>query len=115
MAQKETAGMAEDGPAMAGQFQQGQVLEQAIQIQPGRCYTVVGVGIGITELDIELVLSQPPLPEYVAAADSSSGAQAILGGGGNCFKNPLPVGGPGKIRVKATGGSGIALAQVYSK
>jgi hypothetical protein len=114
-AMQETAGMQEDGAAFAGQFQQGQVLEQPIQIQPGRCYTVVAVGIGITELDVELVLHQPPMPEYVAATDSTTGPQAVLGGGGNCFKNPLPVGGPGKIRMRATGGNGIAMAQAYSK
>lgn len=114
-AQKETAGMKEDGPAMAGSFQQGQILEQAVQIQPGRCYTVVGIGIGITELDAELVLAQPPLPEYVAATDSTTGPQAVLGGGSNCFKNPLPVGASAKLRIKATAGSGIALAQMYSK
>ncbi|HZO13125.1 MAG TPA: hypothetical protein VFB62_07695 [Polyangiaceae bacterium] len=115
MAQKETAGMKEDGAAMAGQFQEGQVLEQPVQIQPGRCYTVVGVGIGITELDVELVVHQPPMPEYVAATDGSSGPQAVLGGGSKCFKNPLPFGGPGKLRMRATGGSGVALAQLYSK
>jgi hypothetical protein len=115
IAAKETAGMQPDGAAFAGQFSEGQTLEQPFQIQPGRCYTVVGVGIGITELDVQIVLHQPPLPAYTAAQDQASGPQAILGGGGNCFKNPLPVGGPAKVVVKATGGNGIAMAQLYSK
>jgi len=115
LAQKETAGMSEDGTAVAGQFQQGQILEQPIQLQPGKCYAVVGVGIGITELDIELVVHQPPAPEWIAAQGSMQGPQEILGGSGNCFKNPLPVGGPAKVRIRATGGSGVALAQVFSK
>lgn len=114
LAQQETAGMREDGPAFAGQFQQGQVLEQPFQVQPGRCYTVVGIGVGITELDIELVIGQPGL-EYVAAIDQTTGPQAVLGGGQQCFKNLLPIGGPAKVRVKATGGTGVALAQIYSK
>lgn len=115
LAQKEVAGMQPDGPSFAGQFQQGQTLEQAFQIQPGKCYSVVGVGVGITELDVQIVLHQPPLPPYVAAQDQGTGPQAVLGGGGQCFKNPLPVGGPAKVVMKATGGSGIAMAQVYSK
>ncbi|MBW2456460.1 MAG: hypothetical protein JRI68_18225 [Deltaproteobacteria bacterium] len=115
LAQKETAGMQPDGAAFAGQFQQGQVLEQPFQIQPGRCYAVVGLGMGITELDIQIVLHQPPLPPYTAAQDQGTGPQAIVGGGGNCFKNPLPVGGPAKVILKATGGAGVAGAQIYSK
>jgi len=114
-AQQQTAGMKEDGPAMAAQFQQGQIFEQPFQLQPGRCYTVVGVGMGITELDIEIVVHQPPAPEWVAAADQMTGPQAVVGGGNNCFKNPLPVGGPAKVRLKATGGAGVAMAQIFSK
>jgi len=115
MAAQHTQGMRPDGQSFAGQFQQGQKLEQPFQIQPGRCYAVVGVGLGVSELDIQIVLHQPPLPEYVAAQDQGSGSQAVLGGGGNCFKNPLPVGAPAKVVMTATAGSGIATAQIYSK
>jgi len=108
-------GMQPDGPSFAGQFQQGQTLEQAFQIQPGKCYSVIGVGVGITELDVQIVLHQPPLPPYVAAQDQGTGPQAVLGGKGQCFKNPLPVGGPAKVVMTATGGAGIGMAQVYSK
>ena len=115
LAAQQVKGMQPDGSAFAGQFQQGQTLEQPFQIQPGRCYAVVGVGIGITELDVSIVIHQPPLPPYVAAQDQGTGPQAVLGGGGNCFKNPLPVGGPAKVIMKATGGGGLAMAQIYSK
>ena len=115
LAQRETQGMRPDGPAFAGNFQVGQTLEQPFQIQPGRCYAVVGVGIGITELDISIVLHQPPLPPYVAAQDQGTGPQAVLGGSRNCFKNPLPVGGPAKVVVKSTGGQGMAMAQIFSR
>src|SRR5262245_12999463 len=80
LAQKEVAGMQPDGAAFAGQFQEGQTLEQPFNIQPGRCYSVVGVGVGITELDVQIVLHSPPLPPYVAAQDNGSGPQAVLGG-----------------------------------
>jgi hypothetical protein len=115
LAQREAPGMQPDGASFAGQFQQGQVLEQPFQLQPGRCYSVIGVGIGITELDIQIVMHQPPLPPAPLAQDNTSGPQAVLGGGGNCFKNPLPIGGPAKVVMTATGGSGVAMAQIFSK
>jgi hypothetical protein len=114
-AQSETAGMTEDGGAFGATFAEGQIHEHPFQIQPGRCYSVVGLGVGITELDVEIVVQQPPAPEWVAAVDGSSGPHAVLGGNGNCFKNPFPVGAPAKIRLKATGGSGVAVAQLYSR
>src|SRR5262245_47844194 len=116
LAQKEVAGMQPDGAAFAGQFQEGQTLEQPFNIQPGRCYSVVGVGIGIQELDIQIAAQPVPnLPPTVLAQDQTTGANATLGGKGNCFKNPLPIGGPAKVIVKATKGSGMAVAQIYVK
>lgn len=115
LAQSELSGAKEDGSAFAGQFQEGQVLEQALTLQPGRCYSVVGIGVGIEELDVEIVAHQPPAPEFVAAQDQGTGPQATLGGGQSCFKNPLPVAGPAKVRVRATKGAGLALTQVYSR
>ena len=112
-APSDTAGMTEDGPTFGATFQQGQIFEQPFQIQPGRCYSVVGLGMGITELDVEIVVQQAPAPEWIAAADGSSGPHAVLGPKGQCFKNPLPVGAPAKVRLKATGGTGIAVAQIY--
>ena len=115
LARQQTYGMKGDGPAFAGNFRQGQVLEHPFQIQPHKCYAVVGVGIGITELDIQIVMHQPPLPAYVAAQDHTTGSRAVLGGNKKCFKNPLPVGGPAKVVVRATGGNGIAMAQIFSR
>jgi len=115
LAQSEVAGMRSDGSGMAAQFQPGQIYEQTIQLQPGRCYAVVGVGLGITELDIELIIHQPPAPEYVASRDQSTGPQAVLGGRKNCFKNPLPFPAPAKVRIRATSGAGVGMAQVFSR
>jgi hypothetical protein len=116
MAATEVRGMQPDGGSFAGQFQQGQTLEQPFNIQPGKCYSVVGVGLGITELDIQIVAQPAPmLPPTVLAQDNTQGPNATLGGGGNCFKNPLPIGGPAKVVVTATAGSGIAVAQIFVK
>ena len=108
-------GMSPDGQAFAGQFQAGQTLEQPINIQAGKCYTIVAVGAGVTQLDITLVAQQAPLPPVTLAQSNTQGANASLGGKGQCFRNPLPIGGPGKIILKATTGAGIAAAQVFVK
>jgi len=116
MAMQEAPGMQPDGSAIAGQFQQGQILEQQFNLQAGKCYTVVAVGIGITELDVFIqVQPVPQFPAQTMAQDNQQGAQAVLGGRSNCFKNPLPIGGPAKLVLKATAGSGMAAAQLYSK
>ena len=116
LAAGEVQGMNPDGSAFAGNFQEGQVLEQPIQIQAGKCYSVVGASMGIQELDIQLVLVPSPLPPQVLSQDNTQGGTAVLGGKATgCFKNALPIGGPGKIVVKATRGAGLAIAQVYIK
>jgi hypothetical protein len=117
IAAAETPGMQADGGSFAGQFQEGQILEQPINISPGKCYSVIGVGIGITELDVQLVAAPAPqVPPIVLAQDNSTGPQAVLGGkGSGCWKNPTPIGGPGKVLMRATKGTGIAVAQVFVK
>jgi len=116
MSASELQGMQPDGGAFAGQFQEGQTLEQQFNIQPGKCYSVVGASVGIQQLDLQIAAQPVPnLPPTVLAQSNSSGPNATLGGKGNCFKNPLPVGGPAKVIVKATKGSGMAVAQVYVK
>lgn len=112
----EVQGMQPDGRAFAGNFQQGQTLEQAFTLNPGKCYSVVGVGAGITQLDIQIVTQPvPQLPATVLSQSNTQGGNAVLGGKGACYKNALPFGAPAKVVVKATAGSGMALAQIYVK
>ncbi len=106
------------GPALAGNFQQGQSLEQTFQMSPGKCYTVVGAGLPtIQNLDIQIVptAALPGLPAAVMAADSTQGSTAVVGGKPNCFKWALPMGAPVKMIVTVTAGQGAAAAQVYEK
>lgn len=116
MAASEVKGMQPEGAPFAGQFSDGQTLEQDINIAAGKCYSVVAAGVGMQNVQVKLVLQpMPQLPPTTLAQSAGSGTQAVLGGGGNCFKNALPVGGPGKVVLTVTGGSGIAGAQVYVK
>ena len=110
-------GMQKEGPILAGNFQEGQSLEQAVQLMPNKCYTILGTGAGIQELDIQLVLLTPlPGQSPVLAQDNAAGgSNAIVGGGGSCFKWQLPAGANGKWIMTASKGSGVAAAQLYVK
>jgi hypothetical protein len=114
---EEVKGMQPEGGAFAGQFQEGQTLEQPINLAPGKCYSVVGVSLpGIQELDVQIAAQPlPQVPPVVLAQDNATGAVAVVGGRGNCFKNPSPIPVTGKVIVKATKGAGIAGAQIYVK
>jgi len=116
LAQTDAQGMAKEGPVVAGNFQAGQTLEASIQLNPGKCYTVLAVGVGITEMDITLVLATPlPGMSPVLAQDSGTGATASLGGKGNCYKWSAPLATPAKWVMKARTGQGIAAGQLYVK
>lgn len=115
-ANQEAPGMAREGGVVAAQFQEGQTFEQPVQLQPGKCYTILAVGVGIQEMDITLMAATPvPGMNPVLAQDSGSGAQASLGGRGQCYKWSFPMNVQGKYILKATRGSGTAAAQLYSK
>ena len=106
------------GAAIAGNFAQGQSLEQTVQMNPGKCYTIVGAGVPtIQNLDIQLVpsIAIPGLPAAVVAADSSQGSTAIVGQQPNCYKWALPMGGTMKVVVTVSAGQGMAAAQVFEK
>ncbi|HEX3775366.1 MAG TPA: hypothetical protein VHV51_12935 [Polyangiaceae bacterium] len=106
------------GAAIAGNFTQGQTLEQTIQMNPGKCYTIVGVGAPtIQNLDIALVpsIGIPGLPAAIVASDSTVSSQAIVGQQPNCYKWALPMGGTMKVVMTVSQGQGMAAAQVFEK
>ncbi len=106
------------GGLVAGNFGPGQVLELALQMQPGRCYSVVGAGLpGVEELDIELAPPSPMagVPAPVLAKDSATGPTAVVGAAPNCFKWAAPVAGPMRLILRVVRGQGVAAARVYEK
>ncbi|MBX3206103.1 MAG: hypothetical protein KF764_13610 [Labilithrix sp.] len=115
-ANTEAPGMTKEGATIAGNFQEGQTLESAFTFQPGKCYTVVAVGAGIQNIDIEMQYVTP-LPGIAPsiAKDSQTGAQASIGGKGNCLKPISPFPANAKFIVRAAKGAGVAAAQLYVK
>lgn len=109
-------GMQKEGPVLAGNFQEGQRLEQAVQLMPNKCYTITATGAGIQELDVQLVIIAPlPGQTPALAQDNQTGSTAVLGGSGNCFRWSFPMGANAKWIMTATKGSGVAAGQMYVK
>jgi hypothetical protein len=106
------------GVPLAAQFQAGQCVEVMVNMNPGKCYSVVGAGPPtVQNLDLSFVAAAtlPGLPQVVAASDSSVGPTAVLGEAPNCFKWALPVAGTMKLIVRVSSGQGVAAAQVFEK
>lgn len=106
------------GTMLAGNFQQGQILETTFNAQPRKCYSVVGAGLpNVQNLDLQLV-AQTPLPGLgspVLATDQTAAPNAVLAPHPNCWKWAFPMAAPLKVVMTVSAGSGIAAAQVYEK
>jgi hypothetical protein len=105
------------GSALAGQFAQGQSLEQVIPMQSGKCYTVIAVGAPpVQNVDIQLLLTVP-IAGYnlTQAADTDTGNTAVIGKKPDCYKWAWPVGGQLKLMLTVSAGEGVAAAQVFEQ
>ena len=115
-AQYVVAGAKPMGSAIAGNFQQGQSLEGQVQMQNGKCYTIIGAGLPpVANLDISLspLALMPGLPSPILAQDQTVGANAVIGEKTTCYRPLIPA--PMKVTVTVSQGSGIAAVQVYEK
>ena len=101
--------------ALAGEFAQGQSLETVIQLEGGKCYTVVGAGAPpIQNVDVQLVPVSPlPGVAPVVAQDQTAAPIAVVGEKPNCFKALFP--GAMKVVLTVAAGQGIAAAEAYVK
>jgi hypothetical protein len=115
-ANTEAPGMAKDGPIVAGNFQPGQTLEGTFTFQPGKCYTLVAQGAGVTAVGLEMqyVTPLPGLAPSIGKS-SQSGAQASIGGKANCLRPISPFPAQAKFIVTSKSGAGLIAAQLFSK
>jgi hypothetical protein len=99
------------GAPFAGQFSEGQVLTQKLQVTEGKCYTVVAVAMHpVSELNIQLFREgeEGPILE-----DTLKGQQAVIGSRGSCYKATATE--ALRLVVRVEKGNGVAAAQVFQK
>ena len=103
---------------MAANLQEGQSLEQIAMLQPGKCYTVVGLGMPLVqELFIMMapVIPIPGAPSLPMSQSVTTGSQVSMAPMPNCYTHMLPLPIQAKIIVTAKVGSGPVGAQLYVK
>jgi hypothetical protein len=106
-------GMTPEGQVAKGSVAEGGHVQFITSMDASHCYTVVGFGFGVTELDVTLLA--PPLYNLAAGQDTMAGPTAVLAPSPQplCPQIPLPI--PYKVDVVARKGGGMIGAQVYSK
>ena len=61
-----------------GQLTEGQHLDFTFQMTPGKCYTIIGFGAGIKNLDLNLLA--PPFYNVLAGQDTTDNNTPVVGG-----------------------------------
>lgn len=113
------AGARPFGVPFAGQFQEGQMLLQRLQLTPGACYTVVAFGPPpIEDLRLGFYAVDATQPHAVAEEplleETDRGNQAVLGRKEQCFK-PTEDQRDVWLVIIAEAGRGVAAAQIFQK
>ncbi len=110
-AAKYAPGMSPEGQVAKGNLTEGGHVEFMANMDPSKCYTIVGYGAGVTDLDLNLLA--PPLYNFLAGGGSGHSVLPVIGQKPMCPVIPLSV--PYKIDIYAKKGGGPVAAQVYSK
>lgn len=106
-------GMTPDGQVAKGNVQQGGHVQFIVNMDANHCYTVIGFGAGV--LDVDLNLLAPPLYNMSAGTDQMTGPTAVIGAAPKPLCPAIPLAVPYKVDIYAKSGGGAVGAQVYSK
>ena len=106
-------GMNPEGQIAKGNLQEGGHVEFMANMEPTRCYTIIGYGAGVTDLDLNLLV--PPLYTMLSAQDGMTGPTAVIGAAPKQMCPILPFAVPYKVDIHAKKGGGAVGAQMYSK
>jgi len=110
VAAKYASGMTPASEVAKGNLGEGGHLGFIVQMEPGKCYTIVAYGAGIEDLDLYLLV--PPFYNLLGAHDVSNGPSAVIGASPKmCPISPIAV--PYKIDIHAKKGGGPVAAQVF--
>jgi hypothetical protein len=113
-AQTEAPGMSAEGPAAIDVLQQGKTMDHSFQLTPGKCYTGLAMGFGITKLEATLIILGPGGSASVVNGHST-GSKASVGGRGNCYRSSALMPVQAGLVVRAEAGRGFAVARIYAR
>lgn len=112
-AMKYAPGMSPEGQVAKGNVQAGGHVQFIVNMDASKCYTIVGFGVGVTDLDLNLLA--PPLYNISAGQDGMAGPTAVIGASPKPLCPAIPMAVPYKVDIYAKAGAGPVGAQVYSK
>jgi hypothetical protein len=102
-----------EGQMAKGNLQEGGHVEFMVNMSPGSCYTIIGFGAGVQDLDLNLLM--PPVYTMLSAQDGMTGPTAVIGAAPKQLCPILPFTVPYKVDIHAKKGAGAVGAQVYVK
>jgi len=113
------AGAKPFGAPFAGQFQEGQVLRQRLELGAGHCYSALAAGLSpLREIRLGFYLVDPKNPDGIVSPalleEEVPGAQAVLGRKETCFR-PTASQTQVWLYLLAEKGQGVAAGQVFEK
>jgi hypothetical protein len=115
-ASQNAPGMAADGSMVKLTLQQGQTSEGQFQLQPGKCYTLVGASMpGVIEVAVKVTMPAPLSQQVLGQNDAGPNPMPVVWGGGNCYRSPSPLAMPVRLEVTMKQGAGTIGIQPYSK
>lgn len=112
-ATKYAPGMTPEGQVAKGNAQAGGHVQFIVNMDASHCYTIIGFGVGVQDLDLNLLA--PPLYNISAGTDGMAGPTAVIGASPRPLCPAIPVSVPYKVDIYAKTGAGPVGAQVYSK
>lgn len=109
-------GMQPVGSLLRLNLQQGQTSEGQVQLQPGKCYTLVGASMpGVIETSIKVTMPAPLQQQVLGQNDAGPNPMPVVWGGANCYTSPAPLPMPVRLEVTMVQGAGQIGIQPYAK
>jgi hypothetical protein len=112
LAAKVAPGMQPEGQMAKGTLAEGQHLQFLYNLLPGKCYTIIGYGVGMQNLDLNLFF--PPYT-LLAAQDNSTSDSPVIGRAPSPICPMLQLAIAYKVDIYAQKGGGNVGVQIYSK
>jgi hypothetical protein len=108
-------GMQPDGQMAKGDLKEGDHLSMLVNLQAGRCYTIIGFSPKGQVVDLDLRLLAPPFYNMLAGQDTTDNNTPVVGKGSGPMCPVIPVPIAYKVDIHAQKGAGKAGVQLYSK
>jgi hypothetical protein len=114
-AYKQAPGMQPDGPIAKGTLMEKGHAEMMINLQAGKCYSVIGFSPTAGVADLDLHLLSPPLYNILSGEDTTDDNMPVIAKAPNPIGPAVAVPLPYKVDIFADRGAGAFGVQLFSR